>query len=139
MRYRKLLQFACVATALLGVGATLVAQNDETVKKIFASKLANAPGQMLTAELVEYPPGGKSAGHYHAGSVFAYVLTGAIRSQNSATGAAKVYKAGEFFWEPAGSSHSVSENASATEPASLLAIHVAKDGAVLTRWGHNSK
>ena len=131
------IQLICVLIALLGVGATLVAQNDETVRKLFASKLANVPGQTLTAEMVEYPPGGKSAAHYHAGSVFAYVLTGAIRSQNSATGPAKVYKAGEWFFEPAGSEHSVSENASANEPASLLAIHVANDGAVLTRFGHS--
>lgn len=136
MRYRKALQLICALTALLGVGASLVAKNDETVRKLFASKLANVPGQTLTAEVVEYPPGGKSEAHSHAGSVFAYVLTGGIRSQNSATGPARVYKAGEWFFEPAGSEHSVSENASATEPASLLAVHVAKDGAVLTRFGH---
>jgi quercetin dioxygenase-like cupin family protein len=94
------------------------------------------PGQTLTAEVVEFQPGEKSAAHHHAGSVFAYVLTGRIRSQNSATGPARVYKAGEWFFEPAGSDHLLGENASAKEPASLLAIHVAKDGAVLTRPGH---
>jgi quercetin dioxygenase-like cupin family protein len=114
----------------------ILAGNDETVKKLFAGKLANAPGHTLTAEVVEYPPGGKSTVHHHAGSVFAYVLTGRIRSQNSATGAARIYKAGESFFEPAGSDHLVSENASASEPASLLAIHVANDGAVLTKSGH---
>ena len=46
--------------ALLGMGATLVAQNDERVRKLFAGKLANVPGNTLTAEVVEYPPGGKS-------------------------------------------------------------------------------
>jgi quercetin dioxygenase-like cupin family protein len=60
------------------------------------------------------------------------VLSGAIRSQNSATGPAKVYKAGESFFEPAGSAHLVSENASTTEPASMLVILVADDGARLT-------
>ena len=136
MLNRKTLQITCVLSGLLGVGAALVAQNDETVTKIFESKLANVPGQTLTAEIVEYPPGGTSASHYHAGSVFAYVLKGGIRSENSATGGARVYKAGEWFFEPAGSTHSVSQNASATEPASLLAIHVAKDGAVLTKPGN---
>jgi quercetin dioxygenase-like cupin family protein len=43
---------------------------------------------------VSYAPGGKSGAHRHAGSVFAYVLSGAIRSENSATGPAKVYKTG---------------------------------------------
>ena len=136
MLCRKTLLFTCVLTTLVGTSGTLIAQLDETVTKLFAGKLANAPGQTMTAEVVKYPPGGKSTVHHHAGSVFAYVLTGRIRSQNSATGAVRIYKAGETFFEPAGSDHLVSENASVTEPASLLAIHVAKDGAVLTNPGH---
>ena len=136
MLNRKTLRLTCVLTAFLGVGATLIAHNDERVKKLFSGKLANVPGHSLTAEVVDYPPGGKSSVHHHAGSVFAYVLTGRIRSQNSATGAARVYKAGETFFEPPGSDHLVSENASASEPASLLAIHVATDEAVLTKPGN---
>ena len=122
--------------ALLGVAATLVAQTGDRVRKVFAGKLPNSPGHTLTAEVVEYAPGQKSTVHHHAGSVLAYVLTGSIRSQNSATGAARVYKAGETFFEPPGSDHLISENASSTEPASLLAIHVADDGVVLTKPGH---
>ena len=131
----KTLRHTFVLAAFLGVGATLVAQNNERVKKLFAGKLANAPGNTLTAEVVHYAPGATSGVHHHAGSVFAYVLTGSIRSQNSATGAARIYKAGESFFEPAGSDHLVSENASASEPASLLAVHVAADEAVLTKPG----
>ena len=126
---------ACLLAALLGVGATLGVQN-ERVRKVSAVKLPNVPGQTLTAEVVEYSPGGKSGVHHHAGSVFVYVLTGSIRSQNSATGPARVYKAGETFFEPPGSDHLVSENASTTEPASLLAIIIAEDGAVLTMPGN---
>ena len=127
---------ACALAALLGVGATLGVQNHESVRKVSAVKLPNVPGKTLTAEVVEYPPGGKSGVHHHAGSVFVYVLTGSIRSQNSATGPARVYKAGETFFEPPGSDHLVSENASTTEPASLLAIIIAEDGAVLTMPGN---
>jgi quercetin dioxygenase-like cupin family protein len=126
-----------------GLGAALLqpaitgAQADEavTVKKVFASQLPNVPGDSLTAVVVTYQPGEKSAAHHHAGSVFAYVLSGAIRSQVSPDGPAKIYKAGESFFEPPGSSHLVSENASATEPASLLAVFVAPDGATLTAPG----
>jgi len=127
MLHRPTPLITCVLAALLGTGATLVAQNDERVRKLFAGKLANVPGNTLTAEVVEYPPGGKSSVHHHAGSVFAYVLTGSIRSQNSATGPARIYKAGESFFEPPGSDHLVSENASASEPASLLAVQVAEE------------
>jgi quercetin dioxygenase-like cupin family protein len=127
---------ACVLAALLGVGATLGVQKHESVRKVSAVKLPNVPGQTLTAEVVEYPPGGKSSVHHHAGSVFAYILTGRIRSQTSVTGPARVYKAGDTFFEPPGSAHLVSENASTTEPASLLAIIIAEDGAVLTKPGN---
>jgi quercetin dioxygenase-like cupin family protein len=125
-----------VVGALLA-GATSGAKTreaDDDVKLVRTEKLANAPGQTLTAVTVNYAPGGTSRGHHHAGSVFAYVLTGAIRSENSATGPVKVYKAGESFFEPPGSKHLISENASATEPASLLAVFVADDGAQLTTF-----
>jgi quercetin dioxygenase-like cupin family protein len=56
------------------------------------------------------------------------------RSENSATGLVKIYQAGESFFEPPGSTHLISENASATEPASLLAVFVADDGAQLTSF-----
>jgi quercetin dioxygenase-like cupin family protein len=48
------------------------------------------------------------------------------------TGPAKVCKTGETFFEPSGGQHLVSENASATEPASVLAVFVADDNAQLT-------
>jgi quercetin dioxygenase-like cupin family protein len=44
-----------------------------------------------------------------------------------------VYHAGEGFFEPPGSVHLVSANASANEPAKLLAIFVADAGATLTQ------
>src|SRR5262245_65006910 len=102
------------------------------VATVLAEALPNVPGKKLTAVVVSYGPGGKSGPHRHAGSVFAYVLSGSIRSENSATGPARVYRVGEGFFEPPGSEHLVSENASATEPASLLAVFVADDGARLT-------
>ena len=127
-----LVAIAMVAATLLASGVAH-AEGGE-VKPVRAEKLPNVPGKTITAVVVNYAPGGKSAGHHHAGSVLAYVLTGEIRSENSTTGPAKVYKAGESFFEPPGSSHLISENASASEPASLLAIFVADDGAQLTTF-----
>ena len=125
------------ATSGLWAGATNRATGQDAgaqVKPVIAEKLPNVPGKSMTAVVVTYPPGGKSPKHRHAGSVFAYVLSGSIRSENSATGPAKVYQAGESFFEPPGSEHLVSENASATEPARLLAVFVADDGARLTTF-----
>src|SRR5882672_7373626 len=128
---------AVLAAGALLAGPICRAAGDDAgaeVKRVAAEKLPNVPGQSITAIVVNYAPGGKSGKHRHAGSVLAYVLSGEIRSENSATGPAKVYKAGESFFEPAGSKHLVSENASATEPASLLAVFVADDGAELTTF-----
>jgi quercetin dioxygenase-like cupin family protein len=126
---------AALCAAILQPSAISAAGADETVQPVFATQLPNVPGNSLTAVVVNYAPSGKTPSHHHAGSVFAYVLSGAIRSQVSGDGPAKVYKAGESFFEPPGSSHLVSENASTTEPASLLAVIVAEDGAKLTEMG----
>ena len=124
------------ASTLLAGPVARAAGSDAGAKvtPVIAEKLPNVPGKTLTAIVVTYAPGGKSGKHHHAGSVFAYVLSGAIRSQTSTGGPAKVYQAGESFFEPPGSEHLVSENASATEPASLLAVFVADDGAKLTHF-----
>ena len=109
-------------------------ENAAQVKPVMSQSLTDIPGKHLTAVLVNYGPGGKSAAHRHAGDVFAFVVSGTIRSQNSATGPVKDYHAGEAFFEPAGSTHMVSENASAKEPAQLLAVFVADEHAQLTTW-----
>ncbi len=95
------------------------------VTVLYDHPLPNVPGKSIKGVLVEYPPGGASSAHTHAASAFiaATVLDGAIRSQVN-DGPAKVYKAGEHFTEMPGDRHSVSENASKTEPARLLAVFV---------------
>ena len=79
----------------------------------------------MVSVVVSYPPGAKSPAHRHAASAFiyAYVLSGAIRSQVG-DDPAKVYHAGEGFYESPGAHHRISENASDKEPASMLAVFV---------------
>ena len=125
---------AIMAFALLGGAYQAHAQSQAKVAR--SEKLPNVPGKSVTAVVVTFPPGTKSPPHHHAGSVLVYVLSGEVRSENSATGPARVYKAGETFFEPAGSAHLVSENVSATEPATILAVFVADDGATLTTYDH---
>lgn len=105
--------------------ATVGTAPRETVKPAFANPIPNIPGKSLVSAVVTYPPGGKTPTHSHAKSAFitGYVLSGAIRSQVD-DGPAQVFKAGESWSEKPGARHVVSENASATEPATLLAIFV---------------
>lgn len=92
---------------------------------VYDHVLPNVPGKSIKGVLVEYPPGGTSPAHTHPSSAFIYatVLEGAIRSKVN-DGPVKVYHAGENFSENLGDRHMVSENASATEPARLLAVFV---------------
>ena len=45
-----------------------------------------------------------------------------------------VYRAGESFFEPPGIVHLLAENMSASEPARILAVFVADEGATLTTY-----
>ncbi len=123
-----------VAVAAFSGACSSALAEAPVAKPVSSEKLPNVPGKRLTAVVVNFKPGDKSTSHHHAGSVFVYVLSGQIRSEVSGAGPAKVYKAGETFFEPPGSQHLVSENASETEPASLLAVFVADDGAKLTTY-----
>ena len=129
-RARLIAVLAVGATALLTAGAIA-----DDVRPVFSGALPNVPGKVLSAVVVNYAPGAKSPAHHHSGSVFAFILSGAVRSEVTPGGPVKVYKAGESLFEAPGSSHLVSENASATEPASLLAVFVADEGADLTMPG----
>jgi quercetin dioxygenase-like cupin family protein len=135
--FRNVAGVALVLVGALAAGTRFradSAQIGDEEKLVRTEKLPNLPGKSITVTVVSYPPGSKSRPHSHGGSVLAYVLSGAVRSENSATGPVKVYKAGESFFEPPGSRHLVSENESAKEPARLLAVHVADDGAQLTMF-----
>ena len=88
-------------------------------------ELPNVPGKSLRAVLVEYGPGGGSPSHRHPSSAFIYarVLEGAIRSKVN-DGPERTYQAGESWTEKPGDHHQVSQNASTTAPAKLLAVFV---------------
>jgi quercetin dioxygenase-like cupin family protein len=86
----------------------------------------------VTVSHVDYPPGRVGAPHRHAGFVLAYVLQGAIVARISEQGPERVYTAGQMFYEQPGATHEVSNNASKTEPARLLAMIFARKGATLT-------
>jgi quercetin dioxygenase-like cupin family protein len=116
----------CVALGVLALAVTFAsAQDQEQVKVVFRHAIPNVEGKSMVAVIVSYPPGAKSQAHHHAPSsfIYAYVLSGSIRSQVGGE-PAKVYKVGESFYELPGSHHMVSENAGDKDPASMLAIFV---------------
>jgi quercetin dioxygenase-like cupin family protein len=122
---------------VLMIAATLAFASPAAAQVVtpqLSAALPNAPGKTMTVVTVNYAPGQKSGPHHHAGSAFLYarVLSGQVRSEVEGQGPAKVYGVGEGWTEGPNAHHVVSKNASATEPASILVVFVADDGATLT-------
>ena len=117
-----------LASAALA-GSAYAHAPDGTVKPNFSHALPNVPGKSLVAVEVNYPPGCASAAHLHARAAFiyAYFVSGAIESHVD-NGPARVYRAGESFFEVPGAHHRISRNASKTQPAKLLAVFVVDTG-----------
>jgi quercetin dioxygenase-like cupin family protein len=131
----KRIHYIAIATAaMLAGGASLIpltahstrdAPRHESVTLLAARPIPDISGKRLVSILVDYPPGTSSVPHRHAASAFiyAYVLSGEIRSQVNDE-AVRVYKQGEWWFENPGSRHLVSANASKTRSASLLAVFI---------------
>ena len=118
-----------VADTLCSVGCAAGSPLDK-VELISSHALPNVPGKRVTIVRVTYGPGGFTRPHRHAGSVTAYVTRGEVRSQ---LGGGPV-TVGQSFFEPPGAIHLVSANASNTEPAEMIAVFVADEGAQLTTF-----
>jgi quercetin dioxygenase-like cupin family protein len=123
---------ATMAAPLCAVGNPAGSTLD-TVEPIASYALPNVPGKRVTIVRVFYGPGGFTRAHRHAGSVTGYVTKGEIRSQLGG-GPVEIFKVGQSFFEPPGATHLVSANASNTEPAELIAVFVADEGAQLTTF-----
>jgi quercetin dioxygenase-like cupin family protein len=125
-RIRTIIAATCAALAFSMAGAVSAQDGEaQTVTKNFEAAIPNIPGKSLIALEVEYAPGAASPSHTHAKSAFiyAYVISGAIESKVN-DGKTRIYRAGESWSEAPGATHSISRNASKTEPAKLLAIFV---------------
>ena len=121
---------------MAGLAASLIATRDASAA-VSAKQLVqrdapavNLDGWVMTASEVSYPPGETSARHRHLGFVVGYVLEGqyqfAVNDEPP-----KVLSPGQMFFESIdapGDVHTVSGNASTTQPAKILAIVFTKKG-----------
>jgi len=126
MKIRTIIAATCAALAFSMAGAVSAHGGEaQTVTKNFEAAIPNIPGKSLIAVEVDYAPGAASVPHTHAKSAFiyAYVISGAIESKVN-DGETRIYRAGESWSERPGDIHSISRNASKTEPAKLLAVFV---------------
>jgi len=126
MKIRTIIVATCAAlvSAMAGPASARNGQA-ETITKNFEAAIPNIPGKSLIAVQVDYAPGAASPSHTHAKSAFiyAYVISGAIESKVN-DGETRIYRSGESWSEQPGALHSISRNASKTEPAKLLAVFI---------------
>ncbi|MFJ3050136.1 cupin domain-containing protein [Pseudomonas nitroreducens] len=127
------LLFAGLGLALsLPVFAHGDSANPEKIEVQQEQKLPDAAGKKGLMITVSYEPGQASGAHVHSGSVFAYVLEGAVISQLEGQKPV-TYQAGQSWYEAPNTPHLVSRNASDKKPAKLLVWMLLDEGApVLT-------
>ncbi|BBP77431.1 cupin domain-containing protein [Pseudomonas gingeri NCPPB 3146 = LMG 5327] len=122
MKTLKFVTSTLIAATLLastGAFAHEAGSSQEKITVLQEHPLLNAPGKKAMMLTVDYLPGQSSIAHKHQGTAMAYVLEGEITSQVKGEQAI-TYKAGQSWYEPAGSEHLVSKNASDKKPARLL-------------------
>lgn len=98
---------------------------------LMTKDLPDVPGKEGMIETVDFAPGEVSQPHRHNSDVFVYVLEGSIITQVKG-GSPQTVRAGDTFYESPTDIHSVSRNASETEPAKLLVFYVKTKGAPQT-------
>ena len=122
------LKFA-IASLLLVI--TVPAFSQATVNALFQTDVADATNREIVVLEVNYEAGNKSASHRHNAHTIVYVLEGRVKMA-VAGGETKTYGPGDVFYETPDDIHSVSMNASDTEPAKILVFFLKGRGAATT-------
>lgn len=123
---------AIIAVAAASMPVNNAAQAERSVKPLFEKDLNAYAGNALLLSVAEvtFPPG-TSTKHRHPGPTFVYVLEGAVEIELEGK-PAKVYRAGESFYEEPHELHASTRNLSQTEPAKILAYQLSHKGEPLT-------
>ena len=110
-------------TVLLSILSTASIAQQSDVKSVFQTDLSDIEGREAVVLEVVYPPGAASASHRHDAHTFVYVLEGTVEMQ-VAGGELKKLTVGQTFYETPDDIHTVSRNASETEPAKILVFFI---------------
>ena len=129
MTRRDALGSFAVLLEMMATGASAQTPSASAPASVFQHDLPNLTmeGWEVNVNWVDYPPGRVGSPHRHPGFTLVYVLEGSVVAKISGQ-EERTFKAGEMFYEPPGSVHEVSKNASQTQPARLLALNFAKKG-----------
>lgn len=105
------------------------------VTPLMTQALPDYPGKDGVVITVEYPPGGESPVHRHNAHAFVYVLEGSI-VMGVRGGKTVTLGPGQAFHEGPDDIHTVSRNASRTEPARFLVVLLKNAGEPISMPAH---
>ena len=129
------LKFAAATAAVLFSASLAQAQpasmSSAGSGDLITKDLLAAPGKEVVMTSVVYPPGGGSPAHRHDAQVFVYVLEGHVNMQVKG-GKLVTLGPGDTFYENPNDIHTVSANASKTDPAKFLAFIIKDKGKPVT-------
>jgi quercetin dioxygenase-like cupin family protein len=98
------------------------------ITPLTSKDMTDFPGKEVSMITVEYAPGGSNPIHRHDAHVFVYVLEGSVVMELKG-GKQVTLTPGQTFYEGPDDVHTVSRNASSTEPAKFLVFLVKNKGA----------
>lgn len=118
-----------IATVLLAAGTADAQQAppEAHVTPLMTKAMDDYPGKEAVVITVDYPPGGESPVHRHNAHAFVYVLEGSI-VMGVRGGKSVTLTPGQTFYEGPNDIHTVSRNASLTEPAKFLVVLMKNHG-----------
>ncbi|KAE9375129.1 hypothetical protein N431DRAFT_334688 [Stipitochalara longipes BDJ] len=92
-----------------------------SLEVLYKYKLLNTPDKTILGMKVTFPPGASTPPHTHAGAFVAvHVLTGSVLNKMNDY-PMTIKKTGDSFYEAPGCRHRISDNASQTQEASIIA------------------
>jgi len=119
--------FAMLLLLAVGTAGAQAAPPPAHVTPLMTKALADYPGKEAVVITVDYPPGGESPVHRHNAHAFVYVLEGSI-VMGVRGGKTVTLTPGQTFYEGPDDIHTVSRNASLTEPARFLVVLLKSSG-----------
>jgi quercetin dioxygenase-like cupin family protein len=113
--------------AVLGAATALAADGAAKTVPLRSQPLDGLPNKVADMLTVEYAPGESTPAHRHNSDVLVYVLQGALVMGVQGKEPVTV-SAGQTFYESPADIHTISRNASSTEPAKFLVVLIHDKG-----------
>jgi quercetin dioxygenase-like cupin family protein len=119
---------------ILGLPERTTPQEGFKVNVVLQKDISSYAGRdlLLSVGEINLKPGATGTRHRHPGPTFVYVLEGAVEVELEGA-PAKIYHAGETFYEDPHQLHISTRNVSTTGTARILVYHLSHKGEALTQ------